>query len=134
MIRLATHEDVSRIREIAQSLELFDYGSWIYRKLTDNQCIHVLTAEDSVVGYVIAFPLWATIIFCLQIGVIETQQSKGIGNQLMTDLHRRLIKDKKTTIYAHTLREKSYQYFSSKFSYLSVFRVGWLRIIKKRLP
>jgi ribosomal protein S18 acetylase RimI-like enzyme len=134
MIRSAIETDVPAIQNIAQKQSLFDYGSLLYRKFAQHHLSFVIEIANQIVGYIIAFPLFAKTGFCLQVGVSSNHQNKGLGTRLVSfvENHMKTVYGTQR-LFAHTLKKKSLDYFKNKLAYQSWLELPIVTILCKDL-
>jgi len=133
MIREAIAIDIPSIQNIAKNQALFNYG-YLYQEFVKRHFSFVIEIASQVVGYIIAFPLFAKNGFCLQVGISAEHQNKGLGTKLVAFIEQHM-KDTYHTerLFAHTLKKKSLAYFRDKLSYRSWLELPYLTILCKKL-
>jgi N-acetylglutamate synthase-like GNAT family acetyltransferase len=95
--------------------------------------LYVAERENEVIGYVVGFPLRGGLGFCLQIGVLPSAQGQGTGARLMQCIENRMRDLGVTHLYAHTIKENSLYYFTTRLGYQEILRMSILALIYKKL-
>ena len=133
MIRCATLEDLNRIIELAKEASLFNYGSTLYATLIRRGKVFVAVDGHYIIGYVIVFKLFMQTAFCLQVAVSTDSREKGFGSTLIEYAESHMKTNNVKRMFAHTTKNRSFQYFINKLNYHPLISLGWFRIIQKNL-